>query len=204
VRKNSLIKLILGVLTTKLVYGDVELPAKEDSKCNPKGFYSITKKCAEDLIISYCQTFKIKYRILRLSNVYGSDDSAVSKKRNALQFLLSEIANNKDISLYYNGNFLRYYMHVSDICKGIYLCVTSSAVNQIINVGSGIPQNFRELVNYAVEKTNSSSKLTNIDATEFHKMVQVKDMYLDCSKLKSLGFKQEVNIFDGINQLLNF
>jgi len=190
-------------ISSWFVYGDTELPAKEDSKCNPKGFYSITKKCAEDLIISYCQTFNIKYRILRLSNVYGPDDSSISKKKNALQFLLSEIVKNKDISLYYDGNFLRDYMHVSDICKGIYLCITSSDVNQIINIGSGIPQNFREIIDYIVKKTNSSSNLIGIDAVEFHKIVQVKDMYLDCSKLKSLGFKQEINIFDGINQLLN-
>ena len=65
------------------VYGKVELPAKENSLCNPTGFYSITKKCAEDLIISYCKTFNKKYRILRLCNVYGSNDKGTSKKKNA-------------------------------------------------------------------------------------------------------------------------
>ena len=35
------------------VYGDTHLPARETSPCRPKGFYSITKLAAEQLIESY-------------------------------------------------------------------------------------------------------------------------------------------------------
>ena len=53
------------------VYGqNYEIPFREDhSKCNPTGFYSITKHCAEQLLISFCNTYDINYRILRLANV---------------------------------------------------------------------------------------------------------------------------------------
>ena len=44
---------IFNFVSSWFVYGDTDLPAKETSYCNPKGFYSITKKCAEDLLISY-------------------------------------------------------------------------------------------------------------------------------------------------------
>jgi nucleoside-diphosphate-sugar epimerase len=71
-------------ISSWFVYGDVELPAKETSYCDPKGFYSITKRTAEQLLISYCETFDIKYRIIRLANVLGKSDSKVSKKKNAL------------------------------------------------------------------------------------------------------------------------
>ena len=47
------------------VYGDVTLPATEESYCNPKGFYSITKRAAEQLLISFCETFNLHYRIFR-------------------------------------------------------------------------------------------------------------------------------------------
>jgi nucleoside-diphosphate-sugar epimerase len=68
-------------ISSWFVYGDVELPAKEDSYCNPKGFYSITKRTAEQLLISYCETFGIKWRIIRLGNVLGKGDKKVSKRR---------------------------------------------------------------------------------------------------------------------------
>lgn len=199
-RKNS----IFNFVSSWFVYGKIDdLPAKETSICNPKGFYSITKKCAEDLIISFCETYSIKYRIFRLGNVYGPNDNRISKKKNALQYLIGEIKNNKDVKLYHDGNFIRDYMHVNDACRAINLCTKISAVNQIINIGSGIPQNFRELIAFAIATAKSSSKITSIDAPDFHKMVQVKDMYLDVTKLKNLGFTQDVGIFDGIREILS-
>lgn len=184
------------------VYGECELPASESECCKPKGFYSITKKCAEDLIISYCETFKIKYRILRLCNVYGKMDGGVSKQKNALQYLINELKSHKEIKLYYDGNFIRDYMHVDDICRAIYLCITKADVNQIINIGSGKPQKFRDLIDFVIRETNSTSKITPIDAVDFHKIVQVKDMYLNTAKLQNLGFEQQIDIYSGIKQLL--
>ena len=189
-------------ISSWFVYGDVSLPAHESSFCNPKGFYSITKKCAEDLIISYCQTFNIKYRILRLCNVYGKTDEGVSKQKNALQYLIGELKNHREIKLYYDGDFIRDYMHVNDVCRAIHVVVNSEqSLNSITNIGSGIPQKFKEIIDFVTAETNSKSIITPIDAVDFHKLVQVKDMYLNVDKLKSLGFKQQINIFDGIKKL---
>ena len=55
--------LTFNFISSWFVYGDTEMPAKETSYCNPTGFYSITKRCAEQLLISYCETFNIRYRI---------------------------------------------------------------------------------------------------------------------------------------------
>ena len=60
------------------------LPVNESQPCDPKGFYSITKKCAEDLLISFCNTFGVKYRIIRLCNVMGKGDKGASSKKNAI------------------------------------------------------------------------------------------------------------------------
>lgn len=194
--------IVFNFISSWFVYGDVQLPAREDSSSKPKGFYSITKRCAEDLIISYCETFKIKYRILRLCNVYGPSDGGVSKQKNALQYLINEIKANNEIKLYYDGDFIRDYMHVDDVCKAIYSVLYRAKHNQIINIGSGIPQKFREIIDFVVKETNSTSKITAIDAVDFHKIVQVKDMYMDVSKLNELGFKQHIDIFKGVKQLI--
>lgn len=194
--------LIFNFISSWFVYGETELPAKEDSYCNPKGFYSITKKCAEDLLISYCKTFNIKYRILRLANVYGNKDNGASKKKNALSFLLDKIKNDQDINLYFNGNFIRDYIHVEDTCKAIKLCLDKGQVNDIYNIGNGKPIVFKDIIDYAVKKTNSKSNISPINQPEFHKIVQVKDMYLNTNKIKELGFEKSIDIFQGIDKLL--
>ncbi len=82
---------VFNFISSWFVYGNVELPATENAPCNPQGFYSITKRAAEQLLISYCKTFNLKYRILRLPNVLGKGDTKVSKKKNAIQFLINEM-----------------------------------------------------------------------------------------------------------------
>lgn len=199
---NNTNEAVFNFVSSWFVYGDSPLPAKETSYCNPKGFYSITKRCAEQLLISYCETFHIKYRILRLGNVYGKGDSKFSKKKNALQFLINEIKENRDINLYFGGNFLRDYIHVDDACRAIKLCLEKAELNTIINISNGIGYNFRDLIEYVIKETKSSSKMHSIEQPDFHKIVQVKDMVLDTENLKKLGYKPQITIEEGLKSLL--
>jgi len=175
-------------ISSWFVYGSCDLPAKESTVCLPKGFYSITKKAAEDLLISYCETFNIKYRILRLCNILGNTDTKVSKKKNALQYILQQLENGETVNLYDDGKFYRDYMHVEDVVDAINLVVSKSKHNEIYNIGSGETVEFAEIIEYAKNKLNSTSKINCIQPTDFHKKVQTKDMILDVQKLKNLGF----------------
>ena len=174
------------------VYGkNYEIPFREDhSKCNPTGFYSITKYCAEQLLVSFCQTHNIKYRIFRLANVLGVGDSRISKKKNALQYMIKEIVNNRDIHLYYGGEVLRDYIDVEDVATAMKLCIENAPINQIINIGSGRPYKFLDLINNTIEYSNSKSKIVHMEPTPFHNIVQIRHSYLDTAKLISYGFKQ--------------
>ena len=191
----------INFVSSWFVYGDTQLPAHEDSYCNPKGFYSITKRCAEQLVESYCKTFNKRYRIIRLSNVYGTGDGGTSKKKNALQYLVGKLKKNEPIDLYHGGKFYRDYLHVSDVCRAIKLVMEKGEVNSIYNVGSGNPYMFRDLINYAIDKTGSRSKINEIDAPDFHKIVQVKNMHLDVDKLRGLGFEPNFSIDKGLDAL---
>jgi len=196
---------IFNFVSSWFVYGKTDsLPAKEDSVCNPQGFYSITKRTAEQLIISYCETFGIKYRILRLCNVYGDYDKKSSKKRNALQYLIEEVVKGNDINLYDCGENIRDFLHITDVCHAIKLVVDSDkTINSIINIGSGVPTKFIDVINYVKNKTNSQSEFNFIDPPHFHKVVQVQDMYLETTFLKSLGFNQSISIHEGADKLIN-
>lgn len=202
VLKNTKPGSTFNFISSWFVYGDTDLPAKEDSYCDPKGFYSITKRAAEQLLISYCETFKINYRILRLANVIGKEDKKVSKKKNALQFLINEMKAGNDINLYEGGKFIRDYIDVIDAVEGIRLVVEYGNNNEIYNISNGNPIFFGELIEYAADKLNYKGTINNISQPEFHKNVQVKSMYLDNTKLKKLGYFQTVDKFQMIDNLL--
>jgi len=183
------------------VYGGVDLPAKESAHCSPRGFYSITKKAAEDLLVSYCRTFKIKYRIFRLANIIGPGDK-FSKKKNALQFIAKKLTQNLPIDLYDGGGFIRDYLYVEDACRAMKLAMEKAPAGEIINIGSGLPQQFKSVIDKLVAITGSISELKSIPPPEFHEIVQVRDMWLDTSKLKSMGFEQSWSIDKSLESLL--
>jgi len=197
---------IFNFVSSWFVYGqNYDIPFNEDTTvCKPTGFYSITKYCAEQMLICFCETFNIKYRIFRLSNVLGTGDNKISKKKNALQFMIKEIVAGNDIHLYYNGEVLRDYIHVEDVCSAIKLCIDKSPANQIINIGSGTPFKFGDIINRAIDITKSKSKIIPIEATRFHNIVQVRHSYLDTNKLKSYGFKIKYDMDSIITELISF
>ena len=188
------------------VYGqNNEMPFTEDKTvCNPTGFYSITKHCAEQMLICFCNTFNIKYRIFRLANVLGEGDKKISRKKNALQFLINEAVNNRELHLYYGGEVLRDYIYVDDVCSAIKFCIEKSPSNQIINIGNGTPYKFLDIIEKTIEKTKSSSIIINIEPSVFHNIVQVRHSYLNINKLKSYGFKPKYNMDNIIDKLINY
>lgn len=190
-------------ISSWFVYGDVPLPASENSDCRPKGFYSITKRTAEQLTESYCKTFNMKYKIVRLSNIVGKGDGKISKKKNALQFLIREMQENRDINLYNNGNFYRDILHVEDAIAGIKFVMDYGKPSEIYNLGSGSdPIFYKDLINYLHDNIKSTSKIGTMEPTNFHKIIQVESMYMDTSKISDLGFIPSRSVFQAIHELV--
>lgn len=194
--------LTVNFISSWFVYGDIKLPANEISICNPKGFYSITKYTAEKLLISYCNTFNIKYRIIRLSNIYGRYDKGAGTQKNALHYLVQKIKKNDNVFLYNNGNFYRDYLHIDDCIRAIYLIIKKGKKNNIFNVGSGEKILFRNIISTAKKTFKSQSSISKYKIPKFHSVVQSKNFTMNIKKIKSLGFKQKVKISEGLKTII--
>lgn len=184
--------------------------AKEEHLCNPKGFYSATKLCAEQLIESYVRTVNevgatslsgpTSYQILRLSNVIGNDPRA-GKQKNALEYLLSLVVSNKDVPVYEGSNY-RDYLHVEDTCAAVKCVMDKGLPNQIYNIGRGESHKLEDIIQYAIDKTGSSAKIVRIPVPPFHQIVQVPDFFMDVNKLRSLGFTPKYSIWESVDKVL--
>ena len=162
-------------------------PISESWPPNPKGGnYNLTKRWAEQMVIDYCYEREIPYRIFRLANVFGKGDK-FSEKKNALQYLINEMENDRDIYLYNDGYFYRDYIHVDDVCEMLYKGMEILPVNEIYNVGSGRPILFRDMILLAHSVLGSKSNISSMEPTEFHKRIQVKDFWMDTGKINSYG-----------------
>jgi nucleoside-diphosphate-sugar epimerase len=201
--KNSGKEIVFNFISSWFVYGKTtSIPAIEDAVCNPTGFYSITKYAAERMLASYCDTFGIKYRILRLTNIIGPGDKKVSAKKNAIQYMIGCLKNNKPISIYDGGSNIRDFMDVEDCCTAIKVCLDTAPLNEIINISNSEPKTIGEIINYAKQKLNSKSIIQSISAPEFHRVVQIKNIWLDNKKLLSYGYIPKTNVFESVDKIL--
>lgn len=193
-------KVTFNFISSWFVYGDSITRKDELGKCNPKGFYSITKRTAEQLLIEYCETFNIKYRILRLCNVLGLNDK-FSEQKNVLQSCIAKLKNNEPIYLSNGGNFERDYLFVDDVCKAINLIIKKGKTDTIYNVCSGISYAFRDILLECKKLTNSSSEFIDTPLTNAQLLVHINNIFLDNSKIDNLGFKPSINLNEGLKLL---
>jgi len=199
-KNNS--NITFNFISSWFVYGETEMPAHEESYCKPNGFYSITKRCAEQLVISYCETFGIKYRILRLANVAGSGDKKASPQKNALQHMINELKAGRSVNVYDGGNLFRDYIHVNDVADAINVIIEKGEVNTVYNVGNGKPLLFKAMIEYAKAKIGGDGELNSIQIPQFHKTVQVRSMWMLSDKLKSLGYEPKYNMEQIIDDMI--
>lgn len=191
---------VFNFVSSGFVYGNDILDVKESDCCNPTGFYSVTKRCAEQLLVSYCETFGMKYRIFRIGNVFGIDPT-ISKGKNVLGYMIQTLKKNDTIKLYDGGDYLKDYIYVNDVCKAINLLMESSDTNQIYNIATGVSRSFREIIEYAKDYTNSTSELIDVEIPKEQKHIQVKNFTMNVDKLLSYGFVPELEISEGIDMM---
>ena len=195
-------KITFNFVSSWFVYGkNCPLPANENHICNPTGFYSITKKCAEDLLISFCKTFGVEYRIIRLCNVLGTGDKAASSRKNAVTWMINLLKENKPVDLYDSGEVVRDFLHVNDVCDAINLVCEKGKKNNIYNISSGEPTKIKTLISFACKYTKSSSTINYIKEPIFHSLVQNKDFWMDNNKLKELGFRKRFQLDQIVKEL---
>jgi|LakMenE18May11ns_1017448.scaffolds.fasta_scaffold9826457_2 nucleoside-diphosphate-sugar epimerase len=187
---------VFNFVSSWFVYGDAELPYKEDSDCRPRGFYSITKRTAEQLLIEYCNQFGIHWRILRLANVIGSGDQTVSLRKNVLTYMIRQLVDNQDIIVHKSGEFLRDYIHVNDVAHAIDLVLNCAPINSIYNIGNNNSMKFIDLLQYAHNKIRSRSQIIKSANGS------TQDMIMFCDKLFSLGYRPRYTVSDCIDELI--
>lgn len=104
--------------------------------------YSLSKRCAEDIVTSYCNNLKIPFNIFRFYNVIGTNGKFPPTNPDGLFFNLIRAIDTGTFNLFgsdYNtpdGTAVRDYVHVMEICHAI-MDSLESPTNRIENLGHG-------------------------------------------------------------------
>lgn len=134
------------------VYGNpIYTPLDEEHPKNPISPYAVSKLCSEIHADYYYRENNLPVTSLRFYTVYGPRGRPDMAIRKFFNLILQE----KEISIYGNGNQLRDFTYVSDIVNGLILASEKNEANgQIFNLGMSNPIKVNDLVDkmYAITR----------------------------------------------------
>jgi UDP-glucose 4-epimerase len=112
------------------VYGENSCCHEED-RVYPGSLYASLKISSEVMIENYLSHFNVSYIIARVFNMYGGSDnfSIISK-------IITSYFSDQKLHLVNNGESVRDFIHISDVCK-IYKKLLKSDYCGVINIATG-------------------------------------------------------------------
>ncbi|MED1203678.1 NAD-dependent epimerase/dehydratase family protein [Heyndrickxia acidicola] len=117
------------------VYGENhQLPLKESAAASPVSFYGVSKSTCESYIRLFNHYNKLPFTILRYANVYGPRQTA-DAEGGIVSIFLNNIAENKPLVIYGDGEQTRDFIFVKDVAKANVAAITKGD-NEIINLGT--------------------------------------------------------------------
>ena len=200
ISKNIGVKKIIFSSSGGAVYGVVKnIPIKETEIKNPISAYGASKISSEKYLSLYKN---IECIILRISNAYGPLQFYKSKI-GIISKILESIKESKDIIIEGNGNVLRDYIYIEDICRAFFISATNNEKlkSDAYNIGTGYGKTINELIDLTFKLTNKKCKVFYSDERKF----DIPKNVLDHSKFSKLtNWQPRVSLDEGIKLMWKY
>lgn len=186
-------------ISTDEVYGSIASGSwDEESPLLPNSPYSASKASADLLIRSYYQTHKVDALITRCSNNYGPNQFI----EKFIPLSITNLIQNKKISIYGSGKNIRDWINVLDHCEGIYLALTKGKSGEIYNLGGECELNNLEVADILLKHFGySHEKIEYVNDRLGHDY----RYSVSCKKArKELGFEPGVFFTKGMEQTIEW
>ncbi|MFH1508108.1 MAG: dTDP-glucose 4,6-dehydratase [Candidatus Omnitrophota bacterium] len=195
-RKYKIKKLIH--ISTDEVFGDIKKGKfTESSPLKPNSPYAASKAAADLLIKSYVRTYNFPAIIVRPSNNYGP----WQYPEKFIPVIIYKAMKNESVPVYAKGTNVREWLYVDDCARGILLALSKARLGEVYNIGSG-----QEKTNIEVAKSILSalarphSLIKHVQDRPGHDLRYA----LDSSKIKKLGWSNQINFKAGIGLTLDW
>jgi GDP-L-fucose synthase len=160
--------------------------------------YAIAKIAGIKMCQAYREQYGFKAISLMPTNLYGPNDNFDLETSHVLPAMIAKFDNamktNESVTFWGDGSAMREFLHVDDLAEACYVCMRKYDEPEHINVGTGEDVRIWELANAISDVVGFSGKIL----WDFTKPNGTPRKVLNVDKIKSLGWKPEINLRDGI------
>jgi len=188
--------------STSTVYGEAsKIPTPEDyAPLKPISTYGASKLACEALITAYAHTYGFKAVIYRLANIVGPR----SRHGVIYDFVQKLKRNQEELEILGDGTQTKSYLHIKDCVDAILLGLENSTEQvEIFNVGSEDQIDVKTIAQIVIDEMKLKNvKLIYSGGVEGGRgwKGDVKNMLLDITKLKALGWRPKLNSKEAVRE----
>lgn len=190
-------RFILG--STFWVVGKPEqLPINERTPCNPCNIYAADRLASEHYCKIYNSVYNLDTVVMRLGNTFGIREQYDNPRKAALNFLLYKGYKGQPVTIYNEGKIFRDYIYISDVVSATEVIMEKGKAGECYIVGTGVKTWFYDIGKWIEELT--PGKVTYIEPPDFHNRIDIGNIVIDNTKIRSLGWDWKVTVREGLRK----
>ena len=191
------------ITSTSEVYGSAQyVPIDEKHPFSAQSPYSASKISADQLALSYWNSFKLPIKIIRPFNIYGPRQSS----RAVIPSIIIQALYSKNEIKLGNVKSSRDFTYVSDTCNAFLdILKLKNIFGSTLNVGSNNEYTIEDIVKKILIKLNSKANIKKEEKRKRPANSEVVRLVCDNSKiLKQTNWKPKINIEEGLVKTINW
>lgn len=192
-------RFILGS-TFWVVGNPSHLPINEETPCHPLNIYAADRLASEHYCKIYNSVYELDTVIMRLTNTFGTREQYDNPRKAALNYLLYRGFVGQTVPIYSEGKLFRDYIYISDVVSAAEAIMEKGKAGECYFVGTGVKTWFYDIGKWIEELT--SGRVVYVEPPDFHKRIDVGNIVIDNSKIKSLGWDWKVTVKEGLEKTL--
>lgn len=197
-RKIKFIKKYINFSTPE-VYGNISSWSNEKTAHNPTTPYAISRSCFDTHLLNLNNYYNFPCIITRTANIYGPGQQLYR----IVPKVIMSVLRKKKIPLHGNGNSLRSFIYMEDVCDAIYKILLKGKIGNVYHISTNKMISIKNLVQLILKLMNKKFK-------ENIKIVQErvgKDKYYKLSSKKirhELSWRDNIDLHQGLNETINW
>jgi len=187
-------------------YGRIESnPVREDHPLQPISIYGMHKVLGEQYHLFYDRTYDIEATVFRIANPYGRRQQMKHSKYSLVGHCIKMAMTDQPLKIFGDGSQIRDYIYVDDVVEAFLAAGAKRLVSgEALNLGSGEPTIFREMVETVVDVVGSG-EIQYVPWPDDYERVETGDYVSDISKIRSwLNWWPKISLRSGIVRTYEF
>ncbi len=170
---------------------------------NIRSSYSESKRLCECLCVSYASEYGVAAKIVRLAQTFGAG-IPLTDNRMPMQFARAA-AQGTDIILHTEGKSISNFVYLADAITGILTVLEKGEPGQAYNVcNDRETRSVREIAELVSREVADGKIAVRVEKKENMGYAPDVAMYLDSGKLRSLGWKADVDMVEAYRRLVEY